>query len=406
MLRSLTLVTLSVLALCGAVSMISGQDASHDQLSVEDASRIKYVGDAACISCHNKQSLSYARTAHHLTSQLPQAKTILGSFTEGRNVLMISNPETATVENPQLSFKMEAKNGGFYQTAIAESGAQHLTRSERIDIVVGSGVRGQTYLYWSSNALYELPVSYWHDGSQWINSPGYRDGTANFARHVDPRCMECHSTYIKALSTDPQTNLYDKATFVPGISCESCHGAGAEHAAREKSKPRSHDEAILNPANFSRDRKVDQCALCHNGTQRDELVPAFSYRPGEPLDKYLAPNPSDNVEHPDVHGNQVGLLKRSLCYRSSPEMSCSTCHDVHAPERTLAEYSARCLTCHKWQSCGAAKTRGIAIKQNCIDCHMPVEETKAIVSVTAGRVLHAAIRTHWIRTYPQAGVAP
>jgi len=413
MLRSCTLAILTVLAIYSVVLAIRGQErpVAHNPSSADaDASRSNYVGDAACIACHNKESLSYAKTAHHLTSQHPQASTILGSFVEGKNVLMISNPGTPTAADPRLSFKMDAKNDGFYQTAIAESGVQRLARSERIDIVVGSGVRGQTYLYWSGNALYELPVSYWREGNQWINSPGYRDGTANFARHVDPRCLECHATYIKALSTDPQTNLFDKASFIPGISCESCHGAGSQHVALEKTRLASdkslHDDAIFNPASFTRDRNVDQCALCHNGTQRNELVPAFSYLPGEPLDKFLAPNPSDNVEHPDVHGNQAGLLKRSLCYRSSSEMSCSTCHDVHAPERTLAEYSARCLTCHKWQSCGVSKTKGAAIKQNCIDCHMPVEETKAIVSVTAGRVLHAAIRTHWIKAYPQVTSEP
>jgi hypothetical protein len=413
MFRSCTLAILAVLAICNVVSAIRGQETpgAHNPLSTDpDAGRTSYVGDAACIACHDKERLSYAKAAHPHASQPPLASTILGSFVEGENVLMISNPGTTTAHEPRLSFKMEAKNDGFYQTAIAESGVQRLTRSERIDIVVGSGVRGQTYLHWSGNALYELPVSYWRDGKQWINSPGYRDGTANFARHVDPRCLECHATYVKALSTDPQTNLFDKASFVPGISCESCHGAGAQHVAREKARLASskslHDEAIINPASFTRDRKVDQCALCHNGTQRDELVPAFSYLPGEPLDKFLAPNSSENVEHPDVHGNQVGLLKRSLCYRSSSEMSCSTCHDVHALKHTLAEYSARCLTCHKWQSCGVSKTRGAAIKQNCIDCHMPVEETKAIVSVTAGRVLHAAIRTHWIRAYPQVKSEP
>jgi len=39
-----------------------------------------------------------------------------------------------------------------------------------MDIVIGSGVRGQSYLYWHGDQLYELPVSYWSDGSRWINS--------------------------------------------------------------------------------------------------------------------------------------------------------------------------------------------------------------------------------------------
>jgi len=296
------------------------------------------------------------------------------------------------------------KDGKYYQTAIAERGPQTLTRSESIDIVIGSGVRGQTYLYWAGDKLYELPVSYWSKGHQWINSPGYRDGTANYGRHVDARCLECHATYIRAISTDLLTNIYDRTSLVTGISCETCHGAGADHIAREKSHSanpvKSNSSGILNPAKFDRDRQIDQCALCHNGTQREELIPAFSYLPGTPLDKYLGPNPVDTTDHPDVHGNQVGLFKRSRCYLSSPSMTCSTCHNVHAPERSAAAYSDRCLTCHQWESCGASKQEGNRIANNCIDCHMPLEQTNAIVSVTAGQILRTSMRNHWIKIYP------
>jgi hypothetical protein len=297
---------------------------------------------------------------------------------------------------------MEASENGFYETAVAESETHKLTRSERIDIVVGSGVRGQTYLFWRGNQLYELPVSYWTAGRQWINSPGYRDGTANFGRRADPRCMECHTTYIRALSSDPQTNLYDKASLVLGISCETCHGPGAKHLALEKSAPGSPvaRSAILNPARFTRERQMDLCALCHNGTQREELLPAFSYTPGKPLDDFFAPAPDVVATQLDVHGNQVGMLKQSRCYRASPAMTCSSCHDVHAPERAGATYSERCLGCHRWQSCGMAKTMGSRIARNCIDCHMPLQETQAIVSITAGKVLHTSIRNHRIAVYP------
>ena len=359
-----------------------------------------YVGDASCVPCHRKASMSYSTTAHHLASQPANKEDVLGVFAEGSNTLWIANPQN-TANDARLSFKMEAKDGGLFQTAMAELGATHLTHSERFDITVGSGVRGQTYLYWSGNQLFELPVSYWSDGHQWINSPGYQDGTANFKRHVDPRCLECHATYIKALSNDPQTNVYEKGSLLPGISCETCHGAGAEHVARETGNAKSlPNSAILNPAHFDRDRQIDQCALCHNGTQREELAPAFSYAPGEPLDKYLGPNPLDGSDTPDVHGNQVGLLKRSRCYLSSPAMSCSTCHDVHARERDAASYSSRCLSCHRWQSCGASKTLGQKIVDNCVECHMPLQQTQAIVSVTAGKTIRTSIRTHWIKVYP------
>jgi hypothetical protein len=362
-----------------------------------------YVGDDACLSCHKGLSLSYADTAHHLTSQLANKDSILGSFKESENILMIQDP-IVTDTDPRLFFKMDIEQGDYYETAIAEKGSQKLTRSERIDIVTGSGVRGQTYLYWAGNQLYELPVSYWSDGNQWINSPGYEDGTANFARHVDPRCLECHATYIHPLSLDPQTNVYDRDSLVTGISCEVCHGPAADHVVRERgssTKAATSSVGILNPAKFSRDRQVDLCALCHNGADRKELTPAFTYIPGKPLDQYFAAAPSvDDANQPDVHGNQVGLLKRSRCYLSSPTMSCSTCHDVHHRERPAENYSDRCLGCHRWQSCGVSRALGSKIARNCIDCHMPKQVTSAIVSKTANRILRTSIRSHWIKVYP------
>lgn len=360
-----------------------------------------YVGDGACRRCHETESESYKLTAHHLTSQSPSARSILGSFDSGNNTLLIASGG-AGPDDPRLFFTMQQTDGRFFETAVAELGSKRLTHTEPIGIVVGSGVRGQTYLYWKENQLFELPVSYWTDGHQWINSPGYKDGTANFERHVDPRCIECHATYIHALSSDPQTNVYDPATLKLGISCETCHGPGAAHVALESQAPakKSNASAIINPARLSRDRQVDGCALCHNGTLRRQLEPAFSYLPGQPLETYLAPDPMEAAAAPDVHGNQVALLKRSLCYRSSPSMSCATCHNVHAPEKDPASYSSNCLQCHEWQSCGASKRLGEAVKRDCIRCHMPLQPTASIVSVTAGREIRAEIRTHWIRVYP------
>ena len=369
------------------------------------AQRTKYVGDAACASCHKDQSAAYLHTGHHLASQLANKASILGSFSGGQAILKILD-SGLMASGPGLRFKMEAKRGGYYQTAVTDWGSFLQTRSERIDIVIGSGVHGQSYLYWKGDQLYELPVSYWSDGRQWINSPGFRDGAADFSRPADPRCMECHVTYIQPLSADRLTNRYRKESLVTGISCETCHGPGSDHIARERAGEAapigSTAPAILNPAKFSRDRQIELCSLCHNGARSEEISPAFSYVPGEPLDKHLISGPADAAEHPDVHGDQVGLLKRSRCYLSSPTMSCSTCHDVHAAERPDVAYSARCLTCHQWQSCGISKSMGPKIANDCIDCHMPKEQTAAIVSETAHKVVRATMRNHWIRVYPGA----
>ena len=392
--------TVLLLVLAGSLFMRSAVAISSSKEGQSATDRTDYVGDAKCHTCHREVAQNYQHTPHHLTSQLATIDSVHGSFQNGANSLVINDP--AQSAEPGLQFHMESKKDGLFETARSGWGSQVYQRTERIDLVTGSGVRGQTYLFWQGNRLFELPASYWSDGHRWINSPGYIDGTADFSRPVNPACLECHATYIRALSTNPATNRYDRKSLVPGISCESCHGPGANHVQQMRHATTAKDPSILNPAKFSRDMQVDLCAECHNGIQREGLAAAFSYIPGHPLKEYFKQLPSPDVEHPDVHGNQVGLLQRSKCYRSSEQMSCSTCHDVHTTGQSLESYSAKCLSCHNWQSCGMSKEMGNKITNKCIDCHMPVEETNVIVSQTAGQVVHAKMRNHWIKVYADA----
>src|SRR5579863_4615101 len=193
--------------------------------------RSEYVGDASCLKCHRDSGETYEHTPHRLTSQLPTTSSVHGSFESGSNSLIIV--DSAQTTEPGLQFRMESNKDGLFEVAQTGWGSDVYQRAERIDLVTGSGARGQTYLTWQGDRLFELPISYWSDGHRWINSPGYADGTAEFSRPVNPACLECHATYIRALSTNPATNRYDRRSLIPGISCESCHGPGAAHAQQE-----------------------------------------------------------------------------------------------------------------------------------------------------------------------------
>jgi hypothetical protein len=247
-------------------------------------------------------------------------------------------------------------------------------------------------LFWDGDQLFQLPVSYWTDLG-WVNSPGYRDGTADFERPIIPRCLECHATYFQALP--PPSNRYSTTGFSLGIQCEKCHGPGKEHVEQEKSKPQSAT-AILNPARFPRERQMDLCAWCHAG-HGQPLLPSFSYRPGDPLDKFIHFPPADPNTPLDVHGNQVDMLKQSRCFRESA-MTCLTCHNVHAPQHNPAEFSQRCLSCHKPDSATFARPDH-KVTDNCIDCHMPKQETNLIVFDFAGKKVRPQMRNHWIKVY-------
>jgi hypothetical protein len=153
----------------------------------------------------------------------PSKESIAGKITGGENILKRAIP---------TCFRMDARAKGFYETALFWQPPNQKTRSERIDFVTGSGERGQTYLYWRGNQLFQSPVSYWTELKEWVNSPGFIDDTADFERPIVPRYLECHATYFARVSSATAENVYRKSGCVLGISCVRCRGAGREHVER------------------------------------------------------------------------------------------------------------------------------------------------------------------------------
>ena len=340
----------------------------------------------SCQPCHQKIFTTFSRTAHFKTSTPADARSIKGTFGEGHNRLR--------TRLDGVYFAMERRKDGFYQTGVDL--ARGITRTERIDLVVGSGRRGQTYLYWKNGLLFELPVSYLTGTEQWINSPGYADGQIDFGRLIVPRCLECHSTSFKlerglgGVTYSPEYAL--------GISCTTCHGPGDQHIKYHASRPReTSGKYILNPGRFSRDRSLDNCALCHSGG-RQPRKPSFSYRPGEALANYLV-SASDRAAIPDVHGDQVGLLRRSKCFRASKDMSCATCHDVHQPQRNLTTLAGNCLKCHQVSRHTRTAEIGGRMLGLCIDCHMPSTRSNALQLNNATTQTAVYFRNHAIGIY-------
>jgi hypothetical protein len=367
------------------------QSAAANKMS---APRSDYIGDAACAQCHQAIVDAYDKTAHHLTSQPATQNAILGSFRPDANNMPTSNPN--------LHFRMDSKEGQFFQTAVWGTPPEQRRHTERFDLVIGSGRNGQTYLFWDENQLFQLPVGYSTVVGRWINSPGYQDGTASFDRGIIPRCLECHAAYFESQFADPNSNFYNTKNFIVGISCERCHGPGRAHAEKLANGNAARLPAIVNPAKLSRKLQADICAQCHAGPGERELLPAFSYIPGQPLEKYLDLGPSDSAQEIDVHGKQVKLLMKSKCFQASPEMTCSTCHDLHKPEPDLATLSERCRNCHKAQATGEHAKMATASGKTCVDCHMPMLETKVVQLDVNGKTIRPRLRTHWIRVYSES----
>jgi cytochrome c554/c'-like protein len=344
--------------------------------------------DDECLSCHKNYN-AYFTTAHHLTSRAASATSILGKFDA---ILKTSEPE--------LFYRLEARSNGFFQTGVLGTPPDAVSISQRFDLVIGSGRKGQTYLYWGENdQLFQLPVSYWTALNSWVNSPGYGDRSLDFSRPVVPRCLECHGSFFEPVAAGSVVNRYRRTDYVLGVSCERCHGPGAEHISlNAPGKPKPASQAIVNPAKLPRDRQLSLCALCHGGIGVAK-APPFSFTVGNKLEDFLQLSNPGPEEKLDVHGNQLALLERSKCFKSS-EMTCSTCHDVHQPQRNVVDFSEKCLQCHKVQSCKLFPKRGQTLAGKCVDCHLPNQNSNVIFSSHEHQRITPKVRNHWIKVYP------
>ncbi len=359
-----------------------------------DIRRNGVIKPAVCGECHEEQYRSLLSTAHYLTSQEATHQSVLGSFEAGENVL--------TTRESGFRFEMNSTPEGFFQCLKVQRKGKSYQHCEPIDIVTGSGNHGQSYLYWKGDGLYELPVSYFSESQSWVNSPGlYQDGTADFARSIGDRCLDCHCTFF---AKAPNTfNEYDRANYVLGVTCVRCHGPGWAHVQFHQHHPdESEPRYIVNPGKLERDRANEVCAQCHSGA--GELVQlAFSYRPGEPLSEYLILKSSDdNAHNDDPHAaNQLDRLKKSECYRKSERMTCATCHNPHQNERgNLKVFAQRCLSCHQIENCKLSPVHGQKIVDRCIQCHMPSRRDKEGSMQTPDGELLPLLRDHFVKVWP------
>jgi len=358
-----------------------------------------FAGSESCAGCHKDIYDHHIHTAHYLTTRPALQQYIKGNFETGKNEFDYDSGRIV---------KMEKRDSGFYQVGYYE-GTERIIR--RFDIVAGSGSKGQTYITRSGKQLHQLPVSYFTAANKWANSPLYPTYPVIFNRPITSRCLECHSTFAQVTSEPHfEPEEFDNR-IIYGVDCEKCHGPGARHALFQTQNP-SEKKAkyILNPAAYSRQQKLDLCALCHGG-RLQKTKPSFEFVSGDKLSDYFkvdttAPNP-DNI---DVHGNQYGLLKASKCFKESNIMTCTTCHNPHENERgNVALFSQRCMTCHNPEhhnTCKMTESIGSSIAQNCIDCHMPLKPSRSITELLPGDKTPTAalIRSHLIKIYPEVSV--
>jgi len=349
----------------------------------------------ACRPCHQSTYDSYVKTGHYLTSTVATEATVLGDFSAGRNV--VRTPV------PQLQFVMEQGRDGFFQTANYK-GATTQTFTRPVQIVVGSGERAQTYLFWEGDRLFQLPGMYFTPEATWTLGPGYENWIVSwehlpnknpgmlYQRRIGGRCIECHAATATPVG-DPARFRFRPESFEVGISCAKCHGPGARHITFHEQNPaQQQGRYIVNPASLSRSQQISSCALCHAG-RGVEKTPSLSFRAGDEISEHLT-YPKAQQKKLSVHAGQVPFLQESRCFEESGTMTCSTCHNVHEDETDeTAMFSRKCLACHQQSHIEEPE---LAQGDRCTQCHMPDQQASNLPVYHEGEEWFLSMANHRI----------
>jgi hypothetical protein len=336
--------------------------------------RSEYTGPDACTECHElKAETAQSTPMFHAATRASDSKSLL--------------------EHAHLSFQA----GPYNYRLLTTSEKSALTVSKGATVLgleliwaLGSGHMGQTFLYKMNDDFYESHLSFYNATQSLDITPGQpRTVPATLAgaagRAIPPNearlCFGCHTTASTA------KNQFDPSAAFLGVTCEACHGPGAQHIAAARAKTEKRGSGLVfNPAQLGRVDSVDFCGACHR-TWQDVVS-------GPMVDAGV-----QNVRFAPYR------LENSKCWAGGDaRITCMSCHDPHKPlSRDVASYDQNCLACHASTTAekksenhpGAACP--VATK-NCVTCHMPKVEPPN---------LHSTFTDHWIRiakpgsTYPE-----
>lgn len=217
-----------------------------------------------------------------------------------------------------------------------------------------------------------------------------------FEQNWNYQCADCHSTHLQK-NYDATSRSFATTWSEVNVSCESCHGPGANHVAWAKNPDaykgkdklglvNALDErrsvhwsldaksgSALRSAARGSEREIETCARCHS--RRGQFGDAFvhgrslqdAYRPAT-LDPGLYW--SDGQMRDEVYN--YGSFLQSRMHAKG--VTCADCHEPHS-QRLRASGNALCSQCHlatrfdtPLHHHHAAHSKGAA----CVGCHMPV----------------------------------
>jgi hypothetical protein len=307
-------------------------------------SRKDLVGPEACAKCHPAITASAKDSEMAKALLRPEDSEVLRTR-EGQGFQLESY--LYKLEHTPQSYEFSVRQG-------PDSSTQPITWA------FGDGSISQVYVTDVHGTYYESHFSYYGgtDGFDRTTNQPHRAESLQSAvgRSMMPveirNCFSCHSAGV--------TSKGDFNNVIPGVTCEACHGPGADHVAAMKAGVEGGEGMIMNPGRLDRTASVDFCGACH--------MTWIDVQMGDVKDEASVRFPAYRLEN-------------SRCWaKGDKRITCVGCHDPHRPVvRDSTFYDQKCLGCHLATAATKPSTDHIGkacpqSDRDCISCHMPKRE--------------------------------
>lgn len=357
---------------------------------------LRFVGSAACASCHAKEAQAWQSSQHQRAMQPAARPGILAPFKGERF-------SGATFSERQ---------GRFF---VNTDGPDGKLRDYEIAAVLGIAPLQQYLAKLPDGSLHALPQA-WdtrpkaEGGQRWFRlTPAVpptdelhwtgRQANANFM------CIECHTTGF-AKNYDPPVRRYASRWAEGNVACEACHGAGSAHVdwarrgapAGELSKglqilfdQRRGAQWRIDPVSGNARRTPEMQAQAHSTKEADVCARCHAHRSRIGEDAGPGTPPGDafhlSLVEPGLYWNDgqmraevynhAGFLQSRMHAKG---VTCSDCHEPHT-QQLRAPGNAVCLQCHaapKYEAPTHHFHKLGSTGAQCINCHMPASTFMAI----------------------------
>ncbi len=354
-----------------------------------------FVGREQCGSCHAEQVKQWIGSHHDLAMQVASDKTVLGDF------------NNVSVSHYGVSSTFFKKEGEYH---VRTEGADGKLQDFVIKYTFGVEPLQQYLIEFPGGRLQALSLA-WDSrpeeqgGQRWFHL--YPDEKIAFddelhwtkpSQNWNSMCAECHSTGLEK-KYDAESRRFATSWKEINVSCEACHGPGADHIGWADKKPGweqfksdkglsvllderkdiswkidSKTKQPVRSAARETDKEIEICARCHS--RRSPISKRYDHSE-RLMDNYLPATLDQGLYHADGQVDDevyvYGSFRQSKMYQAG--VTCSDCHEPHSL-KLRAPGNGVCLQCHQAAKYAQKKHHKHPLESigaSCAECHMPAK---------------------------------